>query len=173
MAFSLKWAHLFLLVLAAERLIELIIARQNENRVKAMGGKEFDAQFTKLLVSFHVLWFLSFAAEGYISSKGFVAAAPLIFLFLALFQAWRYWCIVSLEGFWNTKVIVLPGADLKRRGPYRFISHPNYIVVLLELYLYPALFGCFITSAIFGTLNIFILKRRIDAENSALALMHG
>jgi methyltransferase len=173
MAPSLDWAHLFLLFLAAERGLELVIARRNEQRVKALGGREFDVSFTRLLISFHVLWFASFALEAFAGHPTGHAPPVLIGLAFLLFQSWRYWCITSLEGFWNTKVIVLPGAERKRKGPYRWIRHPNYIVVLLELFLYPAFFGCWVTALLFGTANIFVLRRRIQRENLALELMKG
>jgi methyltransferase len=166
MAFST--AHLFLTVLAAERGIELVISRLNEIHVRKLGGREYGAAFTKVLVGFHVCWFFSFGLEA--AAKGaklLCSPASLIAVFL-LFQIFRYWCILSLGRFWNTRIIAIPGAGLVHAGPYRFFKHPNYAVVALELIAYPALFGCWITALVFGFSNIAVLKKRIRQEETAL-----
>ncbi|MGO9371537.1 MAG: isoprenylcysteine carboxylmethyltransferase family protein [Syntrophobacteraceae bacterium] len=95
------------------------------------------------------------------------ASAVLVFL---LCQAWRYWCILSLGRSWNTKIIAVPGAELVRAGPYLLFKHPNYAVVVLEIFIYPALFGCRITALILGFTNIFILRKRIRQEEAALGI---
>lgn len=116
-------------------------------------------------------WFISFGLEGAArDTKMLVSPALLIVVFL-LFQAGRYWCILSLGRFWNTKIIVVPGVALVRAGPYRFFKHPNYAVVLLEIALYPALFGCWVTALVFGLSNILVLRKRIHQEESALGMM--
>jgi len=166
MAFSN--AHLFLAVLAAERGVELIISRLNEIYVKKLGGREYGAAFTKVLIGFHVCWFLSFGLEA--AAKGaklLCSPASLVAVFL-LFQVWRYWCILSLGRFWNTRIIVVPGADRVRAGPYRFFKHPNYAVVVLEIFAYPAFFGCWATAFVFGLSNIQVLRKRIRQEEAAL-----
>ena len=166
MAFST--AHLFLIVLAAERGLELIISRLNEIRIKKLGGREYGAAFTRVLIGFHACWFFSFGLEATAKgAKPLCSPALLIAVFL-LFQVWRYWCILSLGRFWNTRIIVLPGADLVRAGPYRFFKHPNYAVVVLEVFVYPALFGCWATALLFGFSNIPVLRKRIRQEEAAL-----
>lgn len=168
MASGLNSVHLFLLLLAVERCLELRIARRNAARVLALGGREYDAAFTRLIVLFHVSWFAAFALEAFFGGNG-PAVSPVwpAAAFLVL-QILRYWCIVSLDGYWNTKIIALPGGPLVRKGPYRFLKHPNYVVVLVEIFLYPALFGCWATAVLFGIANIFILRRRIRQEDMAL-----
>jgi methyltransferase len=162
--------HLFLSILAAERGIELAVSRLNEIRIKKLGGEEYGAAFTRLLTGFHVCWFFSFGIEAAArGTKLLLSPASLIIVFL-LFQVWRYWCIFSLGRFWNTKIITLPGAEPVRSGPYRFFKHPNYAVVLLEIFLYPAFFGCWTTALIFGFSNIFVLKKRIRQEEAALII---
>jgi methyltransferase len=166
---ELNWIHIFLLVLAAERGLELFLARRNQILMRNSGGIEYGAAFSKVIVIFHTCWFAAFALEA--SIRGAVPpvspeAPALAFLFL---QSGRYWCIASLGKFWNIRIIVLPSAKLVRTGPYRWLKHPNYAVVLLEIFLYPMLCGCWTTAVLFGAANVFILKERIRQEDSALA----
>ncbi len=165
---SVSPVHLFLVVLAAERGIELVVSRRNEIHIKRLGGEEYGAAFTRLLTGFHGCWFLSFGIEAAArGAKLLISPASLIMAFL-LFQTLRYWCIFSLGRFWNIKVITLPGAEPVRTGPYRFMKHPNYAVVLLEIFFYPSFFGCWTTALIFGFLNILVLRKRIRQEEAAL-----
>ncbi len=163
-------AHVFLIVLAAERGAEQIISRRNEIRIKKLEGEEYGAAFTRLLIGFHVCWFFSFGLEAAAKDARLLVSPLSAVLVFLLFQAWRYWCILSLGRFWNTKIIAVPGAELVRAGPYLFFKHPNYAVVLLEIFIYPALFGCWITALIFGISNIFVLKKRIRQEEAALGI---
>jgi methyltransferase len=167
---TLSWAHLFLLAIVVERGIHLVIARRNEIQIKKLGGEEYGASFTRVLVGFHVCWFISFGIEAAVRGARLLCPPALLIVVFLLFQMWRYWCILSLGRQWNTKIIVIPGAELIRTGPYRFFKHPNYIVVLLEIFVYPALFGCWITAFTFGLLNVFVLKNRIRQEEDALRI---
>ncbi len=168
MAFSP--AHLFLIVLAAERAVEMVISGRNEIHIKKLGGREYGAAFTRVLIGFHVCWFFSFGAEAAVRGANLLYSPASIVSAFLLFQVWRYWCILSLGRFWNTRIITLPGARLVRSGPYRFLKHPNYVVVLLEIFVYPALFGCWATALIFGLSNILVLKKRIRQEETALGI---
>jgi methyltransferase len=168
MAFSS--AHIFLIILATERGLEQVIARRNETGIKKLGGEEYGAAFTRVLIGFHVCWFFSFGIEAAArDAKLLVSPASAVLVFL-LCQAWRYWCILSLGRSWNTKIIAVPGAELVRAGPYLLFKHPNYAVVVLEIFIYPALFGCWITALILGFANIFVLKKRIRQEEAALGI---
>ena len=80
----------------------------------------------------------------------------------------RIWCLASLGKFWNTKIIILPGADVVRKGPYKWIRHPNYLIVTTELLVLPLLFGAYFTAIIFAFLNVWMLSVRIPAEEKAL-----
>ena len=168
MAFSS--AHVFLVILAAERGVELVISRRNEIHIKKLGGKQYGAAFTRLLVGFHVCWFFSFGMEAAARAANLLCSPKSLILVFLLFQVWRYWCILSLGRFWNIKIIALPGAELVRAGPYRFLKHPIYVVVLLEIFVYPAFFGCWTTALIFGFSNILVLKKRIRQEETALRI---
>lgn len=157
-----------LALLVAERGIELRIARRNERWIRAAGGHEVDAAFTRWIVAFHALWFAAFLAEAVLrGAEAQVSTRLVVFVLLAL-QSGRYWCIRSLGKFWNTKVLVLPGAAPVRSGPYAWLKHPNYLIVAVEIFLYPVLFGCWLTAFAGGTLNLLILRRRIRLEEAAL-----
>jgi methyltransferase len=162
------WVYVFIGVLGIERVIELFIARRNERWMFSHGAKEYGRSFSRVLFAFHGLWFISFALEAAaIQSRPLLAPVWIIGI-LFLMQFLRYWCIASLGYYWNTKIIVRPGARLVRTGPYRWFKHPNYLVVRIEIILYPALFGCFFTALIFGAANLLILRRRIAEEENAL-----
>ncbi len=162
------WAYIFLSLLGVDRMAEVLIARRNEQWILRRGGKEHAGHFSRIIFCVHGLWFVSFALEAWLQG-----AVPLIDLrglaaLLITLQSLRYWCIASLGRFWNTKILVLPGAPLIQHGAYRWIKHPNYLIVLIEIPLYPLLFGCGFTATLFGLLNIWMLKTRIDQENQAL-----
>ena len=80
----------------------------------------------------------------------------------------RIWCLTSLGKFWNTKIIILPGADVVIKGPYKFIRHPNYLIVTTELLVLPLLFSAYFTAIVFSILNIWMLSVRIPTEERAL-----
>ncbi len=159
---------LFFGVLLTERGIELIIARRNERWLKARGGREYGQGLTRIIVLFHILWLAGFFLEAWVIDAQPQVSPIFPFLALAVLQAGRYWCIASLGRHWNTKVIVIPDAPLQRRGPYRWLRHPNYWIVRLEIIAYPLLFGCWRTAIIGGTVNLVLLHFRIRQEEEAL-----
>ncbi len=89
-------------------------------------------------------------------------------LFL-LAQLLRYWAILSLGDYWNTRVLIVPGTTLVRRGPYRYLRHPNYVVVAVEIMTFPLIFGAWVTALVFSALDAALLYIRIKTENRALA----
>ena len=86
-----------------------------------------------------------------------------------LVQPLRYWAIFSLGESWNTRILVVPGAKAVGRGPYRYLKHPNYVVVVVEILAFPLIFGAWITALVFTVLNAAVLSVRIREENRALA----
>jgi methyltransferase len=160
------WIYGFLLL---ERVFETVIGRRNARWIRAKGGVEHDETFTRILILFHVAWFASFLLEGLAPPAGPLVDVTAIVGAVLVLQGLRYWCISSLGRFWNTGVFVLPGADVVRRGPYRFVAHPNYLVVLIEIPLYPLLFRCWATAVMFGVANVLMLRRRILKESQVLA----
>ena len=163
------WVYGFIGLLLLERLLEVGIARRNRAWIIARGGTEHHRSFTQLLLTFHGLWFIAFGTEAFLRDSAELIPPVLTLVPLLVLQAGRYACIISLGPFWNTRIYVLPGAAPVRRGLYRRFRHPNYLIVLIEIPLYPALFGCFYTAFLFGAVNLWVLKNRIRQEDQAMA----
>ena len=161
---------LFFIFLALQRLIELRLAKKNESLVREEGGVEYDADGYKHIVYMHVLFFISLLAEYFLLDRGFNKFSALFFIIFLLTQILRYWAITSLGKYWNTKIIVVPNAELVKSGPYKYIRHPNYIAVITEIAVIPLIFSCYITCIIFSAINIILLLRRIKIEEKALNL---
>ena len=87
---------------------------------------------------------------------------------LVILQICRLWCMVSLGEYWNTRIIVLPGAKVVCRGPYRYLRHPNYLIVTLEFATIPLLMRSPVTLMIFFLANLAVLRQRIRLEEQAL-----
>ena len=147
-----------------ERLGELWLSRRNTRRLLARGAHEAGAAHYPYIVAVHVLWL---AALWWLAPERRVDTFALG-LFGVLLVA-RIWVIASLGERWTTRIIVLPGAPLVRRGPYRFADHPNYWVVIGEIVLLPLVFGLWQVALIFSGLNAAVLAVRIRVENEALA----
>ncbi|MBO8172912.1 MAG: hypothetical protein H0Z33_13615 [Bacillaceae bacterium] len=157
-------------VIILQRLLELVVARRNEKIIKSMGGYEAGKEHYKYMVLFHVAFFVSVLAEAGFRGVHVPPWWPVPFTLFILAQILRYWCIYSLGPFWNTKIMVLPGSVPVVRGPYRFLRHPNYVTVTLELLVIPLLFGLTVSAILFPLANILLLKKvRIPAEEKALA----
>jgi len=163
---SFFWILLTIVVL--QRLVELILAKRNENKLKAKGALEFDRNGYRVIVAMHFAFFLSLVTEKVTLqrelSKFWVAF--LILFFIAQFL--RYWAITTLGINWNTKVLVLPNHEIVTKGPYRYLRHPNYIAVIIEIASIPLIFSCYFTAAFFSLVNFLLLKRRIRIEEDAL-----
>lgn len=158
-------AQIILLLCALQRLIELVIARRNEDRLRAAGAVEHGAAHYKLLVVLHAAWFLALAA---VLRPDTPVSWPLIGVF-ALLQLARVWVLATLGRFWTTRIISIPSAPLVTRGPYRFLRHPNYAIVAAEIAVLPLAFGQWAIAAVFTVLNALVLHLRIRTENAALA----
>nr|WP_204542630.1 isoprenylcysteine carboxylmethyltransferase family protein [Peribacillus deserti] len=158
----------FIIFLILQRLGELLIAKRNEIWMKQQGGIEFGASHYPWMVAMHCSFFLSLIIEvTYIQSGLSEYWRPLLIAFLIL-QAGRMWALTSLGRFWNTKIMVVPHANVVKKGPYKYVKHPNYIIVALELAVIPLLFNAYFTAVIFTILNIFMMYKRIPAEEEAL-----
>ena len=155
-------------LVALQRLLELLLSRRNERRTRAKGAVERGAGHYKLIVAVHTSWFVSTFVEGALRGPDFPAFWPVPLALFLLVQPLRYWAIFSLGETWNTRVLVIPGAKLVRRGPYRFLRHPNYVVVVVEVLAFPLIFGAWITALVFSILNAVLLYVRIKEENRAL-----
>jgi methyltransferase len=146
-----------------QRLFELWLSNRNTRRLLAEGAREYGAAHYPLIVAVHALWLASL--------WWFAPGRPVDGFWLGLYvllQLARIWVLTTLGSRWTTKIIVLPGASLVRRGPYRFVNHPNYLVVVGENAVLPLVFGLWQLALIFTVLNAAALGVRIRAENRAL-----
>jgi methyltransferase len=158
-------ARLVLAAVVLLRFVELLHAHRNTKALIRRGGVEIGARHYPLFIVLHAAWlaslFLFVPADARISW-------PWLALLL-LMQAARLWCILSLGPWWTTRIITLPGAPLVRRGPYRFMRHPNYAVVIVEIAALPMMFGAWRIALIFSLCNAALLAWRIRVEERALA----
>lgn len=159
------WLVAFLI---GQRIIELALARRNTARLMAEGAVEFGAGHYPVMVLLHAFWLAVLAWLGHDRAldPGWLA------LFIVL-QAGRVWVIASLGRRWTTRVLVLPGAVPVARGPYRWLRHPNYLIVTLEIAVVPLALGLPLVAMIFITANVALLAWRIRIENRALTWAAG
>lgn len=165
----MEWdaARLVVLLVAAQRLAELVLARRNTARLLAEGAVEHGAGHYPLIVALHAAWLLALLLR---------APGPVAPVWLAAFlllQAGRVWVLASLGRYWTTRIITVPEAPLVRRGPYRWLRHPNYLVVALEIPALALALGLPWEAAGFGLANAAVLAWRIRIEEQALALRRG
>jgi len=164
LGFSFGLPQAIVLLVAAQRLAELAYARRNDRRLLALGGIEHGRGHYPLMVLLHAAWlaalFILVPADAAISW-------PLIGVYVLL-QAARLWVLASLGRFWTTRVIALPGAPLVRRGPYRWVRHPNYLIVTAEIAVLPLAFGAWQLALGFTLANAALLALRIRVEDKAL-----
>lgn len=167
-------AYAGLLVLVAlERLFELGLSRRNVRFALARGGFEVGADDYRRMAWFHTALFPLCLAEVILLRRRYRPALGRAMLALVLAaQGLRYWSVRTLGRRWSVRVIVIPGAPLTTGGPYRFVRHPNYVAVVLELLAIPLVHGAFLTAAAFSALHLAVLARRIRIEEGALST-HG
>jgi methyltransferase len=156
-------------LVALQRLLELRLSRRNGRRARARGAVERGAGHYKPIVAMHTSWLVSTFVEGALRGPDLPAFWPVPFALFLLVQPLRYWAILSLGENWNTRILIVPGAELVARGPYRYLRHPNYVVVAVEILTFPLIFGAWITALVFSALNAALLCVRIGEENRALA----
>ena len=160
--------YLILSIVIIQRLLELVIAKRNEKNMRAQGAYEVGGSHYPLMILLHVSFFVSLLIEV---SMFNLSPSPLFLLFLVMFlcvQGLRVWCLTSLGSFWNTKIIILPGANVVTKGPYKYLRHPNYLVVSIEIALLPLMFQAYFTAICFTILNAIMLSIRIPTEEQAL-----
>ncbi|CAA9527361.1 MAG: hypothetical protein AVDCRST_MAG91-2653 [uncultured Sphingomonadaceae bacterium] len=158
------WPHIAILAFVTlQRIGELGLARSNTAALLARGAREVAPGHYPLLVAVHAGWL----ACLWWSAPGRLIEWTLLALF-ALLQAARVWVIRAMGPRWTTRVIIVPGAARIETGPFRYLSHPNYAVVMAELVLLPLVFGLWWIATLFFALNAVVLAIRITAENKAL-----
>lgn len=163
-----------IVLVALERVGELVIARRNTQTARSRGAVEFGRSHYPLLVLLHAGLLAGSLAEVWIRQPapdpGLSAA---LFIFVVAAQTLRWWCIVSLGQQWNTRVLVIPSARRVSHGPYRWLKHPNYVAVIVEGAALPLVGGAWITALVFGVGNLGVLAVRISTENRALRHLGG
>jgi len=152
-----------LLFVTAQRLAELGHARRNTRALLQRGAVEAGAAHYPYLVAIHAAWL----AGLWLLAPG-RPLHPLWLCAFAALQLLRLWVLATLKGRWTTRIIVVPDAALVRSGPYRFLNHPNYVVVAGEIAVLPLAFGLPAYALVFSLLNALMLSIRIRAENAAL-----
>ncbi|MFF0032552.1 isoprenylcysteine carboxyl methyltransferase family protein [Streptomyces avermitilis] len=164
------WYALLVAAVAAERVVELVVARRNERWSTARGAIVTGQGHYPAMVVLHTALLVGCLAEVWLADRPFVPALawPMLAM-LAGSQALRWWCIGTLGPRWNTRVIVVPGLPLMTSGPYRLLRHPNYVAVVAEGVALPMVHTAWVTAAVFTVLNAVLLTVRIRCENRALA----
>ena len=157
------FAILILGLVTAQRLGELVVAQRNTRRLLGQGGVERGAGHYPVMVGLHAAWLLGLWLLGW--NRPVNVAWLAVYLGLG---ALRVWVLASIGRRWTTRIIVVPGEILVRKGPYRFIPHPNYAVVAGEIAVLPLVFGLVAYAAVFSLLNASLLWVRIRAEAAAL-----
>jgi methyltransferase len=155
-----------------ERVAELVVSVRNAAWSRARGGVETGQGHYPFMVVLHTGLLVGALVEAWVRRPG--VPSPLAWSMLALVlasQALRWWCITTLGPRWNTRVIVVPGLAPVRSGPYRLLSHPNYVAVVVEGIALPLVHAAWITALVFTVLNAGLLAVRIRAEDAALATL--
>jgi methyltransferase len=158
------WVWVIIGFVTLQRLAELPHAERNTRALMARGAVEIGREHYPWLVVLHAAWLITIFLA--LPTPPAIYAIPLA-LYIVL-QAFRAWTLISLGPYWTTRIITLPGAPLVKRGPYRFIRHPNYAIVVGEIAVLPLVFGEWQVAVIFTILNAIVLFFRIREEERAL-----
>jgi len=156
---------LVLAFVTLQRLGELVLARRNTARLLERGAIEVAPEHYPLIVGLHTLWLGGLWVLAL--TRGLAPDLPLLAIFIVL-QGLRAWVLATLGSRWTTRILVVPGEPLIASGPYRYLSHPNYWIVIGEILVLPLAFGLVWYAALFSILNLAVLWVRIRAENKAL-----
>jgi methyltransferase len=152
-------------LVAAQRLVELALAAANTRRLLARGAREVGRAHYPLFVLLHGSWLVAIAVTTPVDRQPYW---PLIGVFIVL-QLLRVWVVATLGPYWTTRIITLDEAPIVRRGPFRFVRHPNYCVVVAEIAVLPLAFGDWPVALIWTVLNALLLRHRIRVEMGALS----
>lgn len=155
--------YVIMTLVTLQRLAELVIASGNTRHLRAQGAVEFGRSHYPVMVTLHASWLAALWFS--------VGGRPVNFVLLGIFillQALRIWVLATLGRRWTTRIIVLPGAPLVTGGPFRFLRHPNYCVVVGEIAVLPLVFGLTWIAVLFTLLNAAMLWVRIGAESRVL-----
>ncbi|MDO8307011.1 MAG: isoprenylcysteine carboxyl methyltransferase family protein [Actinomycetota bacterium] len=167
------WAFTILVVIvAAERVAELVVSQRNLRWSSAHGGIEFGRGHYPFMVVLHVGLLAGALVEVWVWPTPMIPWLSWTMLALVLAsQALRWWCIRTLGPRWNTRIVIIPGLPRVTGGPYRWLNHPNYVAVVIEGFALPMVGFAWVTAIVFTLLNLPLLAVRIRAENAALATL--
>jgi methyltransferase len=166
------WFTWLIVAVVLERLAELVVSKRNAAWSFARGGVESGQRHYLVMVVLHTGFLVGALVEVWLRRPAFVPALGWTMLALVLAaQALRWWCISTLGHQWNTRVIVVPGLARVTGGPYRFLSHPNYVAVVIEGFALPLVHSAWITALVFTLCNAVLLWVRIRVEDRALTAM--
>jgi methyltransferase len=154
-----------LALVALQRLGELALAGANTRRLLAAGGREVGRGHYPLIVALHGSWLAAMALTTPLDAR----PNWLLIGVFVLLQAARVWVIVTLGSYWTTRVITIDGAPLVRSGPFRFVRHPNYLIVIAEIAVLPLAFDNWPVALLWSLANAALLAHRIRVESRALA----
>lgn len=160
--------HALIPLVIVQRIMELRVAKRNERLARSRGAIEAGAGHYMAIVALHVLWFIGMIVEIVVLTRHISPFWPAFLLIFLLAQGLRYWAIRSLGVWWNTRILVLPGSTAVKSGPYRHMKHPNYVAVIIELFVLPALYGAYLTAITTSLINAVLLRIRIRDEEAAL-----
>lgn len=160
---------IFLICIALQRLSEVWIARQHEKYLKTQAAVEYGASHYPWVVILMSLFFVVLPLEYFSLRTHSPSYWPILLILIILTQALRFWSMKSLGKRWTTRIWILPNTSPLKTGPYKYIRHPNYVAVSLELILIPWLFGCYYTLVIFTLLYWLWLRERLRIENACIA----
>lgn len=160
-------ALLFIGFVILQRLGELWLARRNTERLMARGAREVGASHYPVIVALHASWIAALLVFGWQADLSLAWLAV-----YAVLQVFRIWILASLGARWTTRIIIL-NEPLVRRGPYKYVSHPNYMLVVAEIFVTPIVLGLLWVAVIFTVLNGAVLALRISREGAALAETRG
>jgi methyltransferase len=161
-------------LVAVERLAELMVSTRNAAWSLERGGREAGRGHYPVMVALHSGFLVAMLVEAWVRRPDVPPALAWTMLALVVgSQALRWWCIATLGRRWNTRVIIVPGLPPVSSGPYRFLSHPNYVAVVVEGIALPLVHAAWITALVFTVANAALLAVRIRVENAALRTLPG
>ena len=161
-------------LVAVQRLCELAISNRHLVRLRARGGFEVGADHYPWMVALHVAFLFSCVFEVWLFERTFFPALAVVsVLVLVAAQGLRVWTLRTLGDRWTTRVMVVPGEELIPDGPYRWIRHPNYLVVVIEIAVLPLVHAAWLTAVVFTILNLAMLRLRVGVEEEALRRYAG
>lgn len=162
-----RYGVILIVLIIAQRLLELRLAAKHTKNARHAGAIEVDAKNFYWFYLLHAGFFASLLTEIWLSRFSLTNIwIPALIVFIGA-QLLRIWSIATLGGNWNIRIFVIPGTTPVTRGPYRYVRHPNYLAVTLEILSLPLVFHAYVTAIVFSVLNFFILRRRISIEEAA------